>query len=170
MYVTVHVPRKSTKHKHHKSRKRHNRNGSHSHHVDRSHSNTDYTDYDSTMQGYHGDPQGSLGNTLTSHSDVRDGEGHPIYSPQESVGFETHKPLHGTASDMTYNSSSRSSINGRPRYHKSHSLPQRAADLSIPEIVTGEGGSIHVQYLHVPVHVSQTVSTFKKNSMTFVRT
>ncbi len=128
VYVAVHVPKSSTKHRH-KNRRKHHR-----HHVDRNHSNDDSTDYYNNIQ------------THRSHDDAASYHGEEIvtenqpsqYTPQDSVGFVPHKRLQSSVSDVTPSSSRRSSLNGHPRYHKSHSLPQKAGDMSIPEIVRGK--------------------------------
>ncbi len=136
MYVAVHVPRKSAKHRHKNKRKHHR------HHSDRNFNYGDYTNQENldntttshgSVQGSHSDIHGFQGNELVNEKTFSS------LTPQGSTGFlPTHKVLQSTASDVTPNCSRRNSLNGRPRYTKSHSVPQKANDFNIPEIVRGE--------------------------------
>ena len=117
VYVAVHVPKRSSKHKH-RSRKKHSRNGHH--HSDRSNTAREIGDHHDDVQSNQGNEQGSHGNIQP----VRDNEAPLPGTPEESGGITflpPHSSLRSTMSDVP-TSSRTNSLSGRPRYNKSHSL------------------------------------------------
>lgn len=159
VYVAVHVPKRSSKHRH-KSRRRHSRANGHGYHSN--HGLNDSIDYDNNIQAHVQDQYGNIqdhhDNQQSYHGDTQvdvkgeqaDNKGnscnHQVLSTQLSIGFNVHKTLQATQSDVTQELSKQSGQNGRPRYHKSLSVPHKADDLVVPERVRGKDNLfVHIQ-------------------------
>ena len=133
IYVGVHMPKRTSKHKH-RSKKRHSRGNGHGHHSDRRYDHNDVPDYPGNEPGNHEDKEHKVYDE-------------PPHEPELAATpeYTRHRKVVETHSDAPqFASSRRSSLGGIPKYSKSHSIDMgvvgahRHNELNIPEVIRGQ--------------------------------